>query len=58
MANTDINYCNGKGCVLRDTCRRYVEGQRIIRNVEGDSNQYYWFDHCSEDAREGYLKAQ
>lgn len=30
MANRDITYCNGKGCGLRELCRRYVDGQRII----------------------------
>ena len=39
MANTDITYCNGKGCILRSQCRRYQDGQRIIANHNGDTNQ-------------------
>ena len=40
MSNKDITYCNGDGCLLRNMCRRYVEGQRIKANRHGDTNQY------------------
>jgi hypothetical protein len=55
MANTDIAYCNGKGCILRSQCRRYLNGQRIIVNQNGDANQYRWMDNCDPETREGYF---
>lgn len=56
MANRDITYCNGKGCGLRERCRRYVDGQRIILNANRDENQHWWMDHCDEEHREGYVE--
>lgn len=56
MANTYITYCNGKGCVLRIHCKRYQDGQRIIVNHNGDTNQYLWMDNCDPETREGYLQ--
>lgn len=56
MANTDITYCNGKGCILRSQCRRFQEGQRIIANYNGDTNQHWWMDNCDPETREGYLQ--
>lgn len=56
MANTDIIYCNGKGCILRSQCRRFQEGQRIIANYNGDTNQHWWMDNCDPETREGYLQ--
>lgn len=46
MANTDYLYCDGKGCALATSCRRYTEGQRIKRNLHRDESQYYWTNHC------------
>ncbi len=54
MANRDITYCNGKGCGLRERCRRYVDGQRIMTSRQ--EGQYYWMDHCDEEHREGYVE--
>ena len=54
MANTDMTYCDGKGCVLREQCSRYIDGQRI-KNGHGEG-QYYWMDHCDIETREGFLK--
>lgn len=54
MANTDITYCDGKGCALRDQCRRYEQGQRIKNSRE--EGQYYWMDHCDVETRDGFLK--
>lgn len=56
MANRDITYCNGKGCGLRERCRRYVDGQRIIANANRDENQYWWMDHCDEEHRDGFME--
>jgi len=56
MANRDITYCNGKGCGLRERCRRYIDGQRIIANVERDEGQYYFWDHCDEEHRDGFME--
>ena len=55
MANRDVTYCNGKGCVLRGQCRRFVDGQRIIVNAERDENQYWWMESCNEETREGFV---
>ena len=54
MANKDVTYCNGRGCALRGQCRRYVDGQRIMINAERDEGQYYWWDNCNEETREGF----
>ena len=56
MANTDITYCNGKGCILRSQCRRFQDGQRIIANYNGDTNQHRWMDNCDPETRDGYLQ--
>ena len=56
MANTDITYCNGKGCFLQSQCRRFQDGQRIIVNHNGDTNQHWWMDNCDPETREGYLQ--
>ena len=54
--NQDIIYCNGVGCnILRDHCRRYVEGERIKKNANGDTNQYWWIDHCDVETRESFI---
>lgn len=55
MSNKDITYCNGDGCLLRNMCRRYVEGQRIKANRHGDTNQFYWTNSCNIDNRELFL---
>ncbi len=55
MANTDITYCNGKGCVLRIHCKRYQDGLRISANRNGDTNQYWWMDNCNDESRDGYM---
>jgi len=54
MANRDITYCNGKGCGLRERCRRYVDGQRIMTSQQ--EGQYYWMDNCDEEHRDGYVE--
>lgn len=58
MANKDITYCNGKGCVLRNQCRRYQDGQRIMANRHGDSNQHRWMDNCDPETREGFISTE
>ena len=52
--NTDITYCDGKGCGLREQCRRYVNGQQIKNSRE--EGQYYWMTNCDVETREGFLK--
>ena len=56
--NLDITYCHGKGCLLRDSCRRYTGGQHIIRNKDGDTFQYYFMDCCTPETRELYIDNQ
>ena len=55
MANRDVTYCNGRGSALRGQCRRYVDGQRIMINAERDEGQYYWWESCNEETREGFV---
>ena len=45
-------YCDGNGCLLRTTCRRYTEGERI-RNSRTEG-QWYWTEHCDPETRELY----
>lgn len=56
MANIFITYCDGRGCALRERCRRFVDGKRIKQNREGDTGQYYWMEHCDIETREGYAE--
>jgi hypothetical protein len=58
MANTEITYCNGKGCILRSQCRRFQDGQRIIANQNGDTNQHRWMDNCDPDDRELFISTE
>lgn len=58
MANRDITYCNGKGCMLKNQCKRYQDGQCIIANHNGDTNQYWWMDNCNEENRDGYISTE
>lgn len=46
-------YCDGIGCLLRQQCRRYVEGQHVL--AARHEGQYYWQDHCDPETREMYL---
>lgn len=50
-----MTYCFGKGCVLCTSCVRYKEGQRIILNVEGDTDQHRFMDCCEPESRELYI---
>ena len=50
-----MTYCNGKGCMLKETCRRYTEGQRIGLNKDGDTFQYHFMDNCDPETRELYI---
>lgn len=50
-----MTYCNGKGCLLSKTCRRYTEGQRVIVNAERDTDQHRFIDHCDPETRELYI---
>jgi len=50
--HTDYLYCDGDGCLLRTTCRRYTEGERI-RNSRTEG-QWYWTSHCDPETRELY----
>ena len=51
----DVTYCNGKNCGIKEYCRRYVDGERIKKNVLGDTDQHRWWDECEGDYRGGYI---
>lgn len=55
MANSDITYCNGVGCMLKNQCKRHQDGQRIKANVNGDTGQYWWMDNCDQKNLDGFL---
>ena len=40
MANTDMTYCDGKGCVLREQCSRYIDS--ASRMVTGKASTTGW----------------
>jgi len=50
VMNKDFNYCYGRGCILKEHCIRYTEGQKIPLLEEG----WWWMDNCGEN-REGYI---
>jgi len=50
-----ITYCYGKGCILRSHCKRYLDGQRIIVNIDGDTGQYIFTDNCNIENRELFM---
>lgn len=48
MANNDYTYCQGKNCLLKDTCIRYKEGQHVNSQIG------WWMENCDHETREGY----
>lgn len=50
----DFNYCNGKGCALKNHCVRYVEG----RNIPNDAEGYWWIENCNESNRDMFLSTK
>lgn len=52
MANRDVTYCKGKGCLLAEMCQHYLDGQQI---ADSDNEQYHWMDHCDEESREAFV---
>lgn len=50
-----MTYCNGKGCAISTTCKRWVEGQRVIENATGDTDQHRFVDCCNPETRELYI---
>lgn len=50
MANSDITYCKGNRCALREHCVRYVEGLSLP-----DGN-WWWMDNCDETIRDGFVE--
>ena len=51
--NKDVTYCKGKNCLLRSSCKRYVDGQAI---PIGEMDQHWWMEHCDVETRECYWK--
>ena len=48
--NRDIYYCKGKGCAIKETCRRFTEGNNIAPDTQG----YWWMGECDTETRDGY----
>jgi len=55
--NMTINrtYCNGRGCLLKDMCRLYVDGLAVYTNRQGDTDQHRWMDNCDPETRELFI---
>lgn len=51
MLHTDMDFCHGKGCALREHCKRYLAG----REFSADEYPQYWIDSCDEDTRPLYI---
>ena len=49
MFTNDFIYCEGKGCMLRQSCLRYTEGEKLKEVVR------LCIDHCGEELRELYI---
>ncbi len=45
--NRDITYCEGNNCRLRETCLRFLEGNRNFTSEKRMKN-------CDPETREGY----
>lgn len=54
MLHTDMDFCHGKGCALREHCKRYLAG----REFSADEYPQYWIDSCDEDTRPLYIDKQ
>lgn len=48
--NTDIDFCKGVNCALKEHCKRYLSGL----HYREDNNPHWWFDSCDEE-RSMYL---
>lgn len=46
-----FTFCEGAGCMLRDRCRRFLDGVSIDRSASG----YVWVSGCEEESRPLYL---
>lgn len=47
-------FCQGIGCLLRESCHRYRDGEKIDKSAPG----YNWMVSCDEDERNGYSPMQ
>lgn len=51
---TDFTYCEGKGCGLRNSCTRYLDGL----TAANDHQTHSWMEHCDKESRECYISAK
>lgn len=54
----NMTLCNGAGCAMKQQCERYLQGQRVKVNRDGDTNQHIFIDHCDEDSRPGFISVK
>lgn len=45
MANSDITYCNGHRCAIKEHCVRYLEGVKI----PSDEVVWWWMNDCGDE---------
>lgn len=50
LLHTDMTLCTGKGCTIKESCDRYLAGNKF----KGDGIPHWWMDSCGED-RDGYI---
>lgn len=54
MAKNELYlFCKGANCLLKDQCRRYIEGQRIDDRAPG----YHWMPNCDVENRIAFVSA-
>lgn len=51
-------YCYGKGCALHSTCKRYVEGQRVMNNSDIEEDRFVFIGNCDPEARELFISTE
>jgi hypothetical protein len=44
-------FCYGTNCLLKEKCRRYVDGQKIDIHASG----YTWMSSCDVEHRSGFV---
>ena len=44
-------FCEGKDCLLKEQCQRYVLG----KNIDADAPGYSWMSNCDIEHRSGFI---
>ena len=52
MAGSYNIYCKGIRCLLRQGCKRYLQG---LHNADNESSENVWIDSCDEEHRDFFV---